>query len=61
MRTHKRKTKIGSMPKETYVETAKEVVVKAFNLNKSSAKYSVNFMALQRFCKRLKFESGRYQ
>jgi hypothetical protein len=30
MRTQKRKTKRGIMPKETYMETAKEISVKAF-------------------------------
>jgi hypothetical protein len=57
VRTCKRKTERGTTSKETYMETAKDVSVKAFNLRKSPAKYSVNFMALQIFCRRLKYES----
>jgi hypothetical protein len=41
----------GAMPKETYLKTAKEDLAKAFNLRKASAKFSVNFITLQRFCK----------
>jgi hypothetical protein len=56
MRTQKCKTNRGTTPKETYMETANEDLVKAFSLRKLSAKYSVNFMTLQRVCKR--FEVG---
>jgi hypothetical protein len=56
MTNQKRKTKRGTMCKETYMETAKEVSVKAFNLRKSSAKYAANLMVLQRFSKYLNLE-----
>jgi hypothetical protein len=42
------------MNKETYMETTKEVLAKASNLRKASAKHSLNFMMLQRFFKDLK-------
>jgi hypothetical protein len=54
MGTHKSKTEIDTISKETYMEAAKEVLVKAFNLIISPAKYSVNFMTLERSCKRIK-------
>jgi hypothetical protein len=38
VRTCKRETKRGPTPKQTYMEAAKEVLVKASNLRKSSAK-----------------------
>jgi hypothetical protein len=53
MRTYKRKAGRGTAPVETHVEAAKEVLAKACSLRKAFAKYLVNFMTLQRFCKRL--------
>jgi hypothetical protein len=38
MRTYKRKTKRGTTPEETYMETAQAVLVKAFTLRKPFAK-----------------------
>jgi len=35
------------------MEAAKEVLAKTSSLREASAKYSVNFMTLQRFCKKL--------
>jgi hypothetical protein len=58
MRTYRWKTKRGTTPKETYMETRKEALAKAFNVRKASDKYPVNFMTLQIFCKRLKEGSG---
>jgi hypothetical protein len=52
MRTYKRKTNRGTTPRETYMEAAKEVLAKTSSLRKVSEKYSVNFMTLQRFCKK---------
>jgi hypothetical protein len=46
------------MPVETYMEAAKDLLAKACILRKASAKYSVNFMTLQRFCKRPEEGSG---
>jgi hypothetical protein len=46
------------MPKETYMETAKEVLAEAFNLRKAHAKYSVTFMVIQIFCKGLEDGNG---
>jgi hypothetical protein len=57
MRTYKRKTNRGTAPRETYIEAAKEVLAKTSSLRKASAKYSVNFMTLQRFCKEEKTRS----
>jgi hypothetical protein len=49
MKTYKRKTNRGTAPKEKYMETTKEVLVEACRIRKAPAKYSVNFMTLQRF------------
>jgi hypothetical protein len=57
MKTHKRRMRRGTIPKERYVETAK-VLLKAFKLRKSFGKYSVNVMALQIFCERREDGSG---
>jgi hypothetical protein len=38
MRIYRRKGKRGTPPKATYMQTAEEVEVKAFNLRKPSAK-----------------------
>jgi hypothetical protein len=56
MRTYKRKMKKGTKPEQTYVEAA-EILVKTSNLRKPSPMCSVNFMTLQRFCRRLEDES----
>jgi hypothetical protein len=56
----KRKTERGTAPVETYMEAAKEVLAKARSLRKASAKYSVNFMTLQEFRKRLEEGRGSY-
>jgi hypothetical protein len=53
MRTYKRKTKRGTTPEETHLETAKEVLDKDFSVRKSSANTSVDFMMIQSFCGRI--------
>jgi hypothetical protein len=58
MRTYKRKTNRGTTPRETYMKAAKEVLAKTTSLRKASAKYSINFMTLQRFCKKLEAGSS---
>jgi hypothetical protein len=50
--------KRGAMTKETYLETAKDAWVKACNLRKPSAKYSMKVMAQQSFCKILEVGRG---
>jgi hypothetical protein len=40
------------------MEAAKEILAKTSSLRKSSAKYSINFMTLQRFSKKLEAGSG---
>lgn len=56
MRNYKKKTDRGNTPKETYIEAAKEVLIGSCSLRKAAQKYNINFMTLQRFCKR--FEKG---
>jgi hypothetical protein len=58
MRTYKRKTNRGTTPREIYMKAAEEVLTKTSSLRKASAKYSINFMTLQIFCKKLEAESG---
>jgi hypothetical protein len=58
MITYKRKTERGTAPVERYMEAAKEILAEACSLRKISAEFSVNFMTLQRFCKRLEEGSG---
>jgi hypothetical protein len=58
MRTYKRKTNSGTTPRETYMKAAKDVLAKTSSIRKVSAKYSINFMTLQRFCKNLEAASG---
>jgi hypothetical protein len=60
MRSYKRKTERGTVPVETYMEGAKEVLATACSLRKASAKYSVNFMTLQIFCKRLEGSGSKF-
>jgi hypothetical protein len=57
-RTYKKKMERNITTKEKYMVTAKEFLAKAFNVRKASAKYSINFMTLQVFCKRVKEGSG---
>jgi uncharacterized protein (DUF2225 family) len=58
MRTYKRKKNRGTTPRETCMKAATEVLAKTNSLRKASAKYSINFMTLQRFCKNLEVGSG---
>jgi hypothetical protein len=58
MRTYKRKTNRGTKPRETYMKAATEVLAKTNSLRKASAKYPINFITLQRFCKKLEAGSG---
>jgi hypothetical protein len=55
---NKRETKRGIIFKETHIEAQKDDLDKPFNLRKSCAKYSVNFVELQRFFRRFKVGSG---
>jgi hypothetical protein len=59
MRAYKGKTNRGTTPIETYMKAAKQVLAKTGSLRKASAKYSINFMTLQRFCKKLEAEGGK--
>ena len=52
VRTYERKNR-GTSPLETYMEAAKEILAKSSSLRKACAKYSINFIALQRLCKML--------
>jgi hypothetical protein len=47
------RTKRRTMPKETYMKTAREVLAKVFSLRNAFDKYSLNSMTLQTFCKTL--------
>jgi hypothetical protein len=58
MRTYKRKTNRGTTPRKTHMKAAKEVLAKTSSLREASAKYSINFMTLQRLCKKLEAGSG---
>jgi hypothetical protein len=58
MRTYKTKTNRGTTPRETYMKAEKEVLAKTSSLRKTSAKYSINYMTLQIFCKDLEAGSG---
>jgi hypothetical protein len=40
------------------MKAGNEVLAKTGSLRKASAKYSINFMTLQRFCKKLEAGSG---
>lgn len=61
MRNYKKKTDRGTIPKETYAEAANEVLSGFSSLRKAAQKYNINFMTLQRFCKRMESTKGGRQ
>ena len=60
MRKYKKKTDRGNTPKETFAEAAKKVLNGTCSLRKAAERHNINFMTLQRFCKRLqKINDGK--
>lgn len=53
MRTYKRKTNRGKTPLDVFECAAKEVLVNKKSLRVVAADFDINYMTLQRFCKKL--------
>lgn len=52
MRTYKRKTERGKTGLDVFERAANEVLVNGKSLRTVAADFDINFMTLQRFCKR---------
>lgn len=54
MRNYKRKTERRNIPSDVYARAAEEVIEKNRSLRKAAADFGINFMTLQRFCRKVK-------
>lgn len=59
MRVYKRKTDRGNTPVETFRTAAKEVLEKKRSLRSVAQEFGINFMTLQRYCKKIN-QKGRF-
>lgn len=60
MRTYKRKTERGKSSAETFRTAAKEVLDNGRSLRTVADEYSINFMTLHRYCKKMKNKGTIY-
>lgn len=59
MRNYKKKTQRGTIPEDVYIRASKEVLENKKSLRTVAADYGVNFMTLQRYCKKVKMQGSR--